>query len=412
MGIIAIIMALGVGVYINARNSQVAGDAAEQLKADVRRTQVRAVSTEGSCSTGKPKMWALKVDTPLKKVYSSYFCSDTNQWSSLVEEKRDYTVDSITLDNGLSKMAFIFNAPFGKFFQTDDLDPTTSPQIPLATKDDSNIDSYKPKLDSHLKTYSQIVIKLTYRSISYNVVIDGTTGTANVSATPPPPPPTYILTVNKAGNGTGTVTSSPAGINCGSDCNENYSSGASVTLTAAVGSGSTFAGWSGGSCSGTGACTLTISGNVAVTATFNQSPPPSPPPPNWIAGVGSLPSTVQVYYQDLFGGAWGPYNSLCVGPQCTGSPAVFVADNGVDFTSYPARDACKAIGGRLPTVAELQAIYANKVSYGTFQLSYYWSATQSDTSPGAYAWALDFASGGTYRTTKSFGQWVRCVRGQ
>ena len=41
----------------------------------------------------------------------------------------------------------------------------------------------------------------------------------------------YTLTVAKAGTGSGTVTSSPAGINCGADCSEPYNSGTVVTLT-------------------------------------------------------------------------------------------------------------------------------------------------------------------------------------
>jgi len=45
-------------------------------------------------------------------------------------------------------------------------------------------------------------------------------------------PNTYTLTVNKSGNGSGTVTSNPAGINCGTACSANFTSGASVTLTA------------------------------------------------------------------------------------------------------------------------------------------------------------------------------------
>ena len=40
------------------------------------------------------------------------------------------------------------------------------------------------------------------------------------------------LNVTKAGTGAGMVTSSPAGISCGSDCSEVYTSGALVTLTA------------------------------------------------------------------------------------------------------------------------------------------------------------------------------------
>lgn len=81
-------------------------------------------------------------------------------------------------------------------------------------------------------------------------------------------PTNYTLTVNKSGAGSGTVTSSPSGINCGSTCSANYSSGTSVTLTAAAASGSTFGGWA-GACSGTGACTVAMTAARSVTATFN-----------------------------------------------------------------------------------------------------------------------------------------------
>ena len=60
----------------------------------------------------------------------------------------------------------------------------------------------------------------------------------------------YTLTVSKSGTGSGTVTSSPAGIDCGSGCNYDYPEGTEVTLTASAASGSSFAGWS-GDCSGT-----------------------------------------------------------------------------------------------------------------------------------------------------------------
>jgi len=76
------------------------------------------------------------------------------------------------------------------------------------------------------------------------------------------------LTVSKSGAGTGTVTSSPAGINCGDDCSETYNQGTSVTLTARPASGSTFGGWS-GACSGTGTCTVTMNAAMSVTATFD-----------------------------------------------------------------------------------------------------------------------------------------------
>ena len=81
-------------------------------------------------------------------------------------------------------------------------------------------------------------------------------------------PAGFSLTVGKGGSGSGVVTSAPAGISCGSTCSANYASGTSVTLTAATASNSTFAGWS-GACSGTGACTVSMTQARAVTATFN-----------------------------------------------------------------------------------------------------------------------------------------------
>lgn len=48
------------------------------------------------------------------------------------------------------------------------------------------------------------------------------------------------LTVNKTGNG--TVTSTPAGINCGTDCTQTYLCGTTVQLTATAAAGSTLIG--------------------------------------------------------------------------------------------------------------------------------------------------------------------------
>ena len=80
----------------------------------------------------------------------------------------------------------------------------------------------------------------------------------------------YALSVSLLGTGGGSVTSSPAGINCGATCSVNFGAGTPVTLTTSPASGSTFTGW-GGACSGTGTCMLTMNSSQGVTATF--SPP-------------------------------------------------------------------------------------------------------------------------------------------
>ena len=83
-----------------------------------------------------------------------------------------------------------------------------------------------------------------------------------------PAPNSFTLSVAAAGNGGGTVTSSPTGINCGSACYYNFNYNMAVILTAVPSTGSTFTGWSGGGCSGRGTCTLTMSSARSVSATF------------------------------------------------------------------------------------------------------------------------------------------------
>jgi len=76
------------------------------------------------------------------------------------------------------------------------------------------------------------------------------------------------LTITKAGNGTGTVTSTPAGVDCGLTCYKDYTSNIQATLNATASAGSFFAGW-GGACSGTAPCQVSMSQAQNVTANFN-----------------------------------------------------------------------------------------------------------------------------------------------
>ncbi|MFH2068282.1 MAG: type II secretion system protein [Candidatus Omnitrophota bacterium] len=83
----------------------------------------------------------------------------------------------------------------------------------------------------------------------------------------------YTLIVNKTGDGSGTVTSNPSGIDCGSTCNYDFDDDTEVTLTAEAAGGSTFTAWSGEGCSGTGTCVVTLSEDREVTANFDVAGP-------------------------------------------------------------------------------------------------------------------------------------------
>jgi Divergent InlB B-repeat domain len=84
------------------------------------------------------------------------------------------------------------------------------------------------------------------------------------------PASAFSLSVTKRGSGRGRVTSSPAGIDCGTDCSETYKAGTQVTLTARPRTGSKFVGWE-GACSGTGRCKVTMDRVRAVTAVFSST---------------------------------------------------------------------------------------------------------------------------------------------
>lgn len=117
------------------------------------------------------------------------------------------------------------------------------------------------------------------------------------------------LTVTPAGNGAGVVTSQPSGINCGPTCTASFPAGSSIVLTATPSTGSTFGGWSGGGCSGTGNCTVSLSAATTVTATF----------------------TLQQYVMTVTTSGSGTVSSTPTGIDC-GNTCAFPFDYGTNVT--------------------------------------------------------------------------------
>jgi hypothetical protein len=78
----------------------------------------------------------------------------------------------------------------------------------------------------------------------------------------------YTVSIVKSGTGSGIVTSSPAGINCGPSCSAEVRSKFELTLTAVPAEGSIFDHWSGGGCTGSEPCTKQIKTTHTVRAIF------------------------------------------------------------------------------------------------------------------------------------------------
>jgi endoglucanase len=174
------------------------------------------------------------------------------------------------------------------------------------------------------------------------------TATFTASAT------SQTLTVARAGTGTGTVSSTPAGISCGSTCSASFASGTSVTLTASAASGSSFAGWS-GACTGTGTCTVSMTAARSVTATFNAS-------------VTGAPCDNPITFS---GGNTGNFNTT--GPICYRTSAVI---NGWGCSSFDGRTA--TVGGQASTCGQMP-VTRSADGFVYFQAS-----------AGAFPWATIF----------------------
>jgi hypothetical protein len=172
--------------------------------------------------------------------------------------------------------------------------------------------------------------------------------------------------VTRAGTGTGTVTSTSPGINCGGDCSQVYADGTPVTLEADAAAGSVFAGWS-VDCSGTGDCNLTMDEDKAVTATFNDNSAPSVPslsslprfrpratiPLDWTSssdtqsGIDHYTLEQQVAPPDQAFGPWEEVGGELIGtsfdaPGASGDTHCFrvSATNGAGLTSAPSEPRC------------------------------------------------------------------------
>jgi alpha-tubulin suppressor-like RCC1 family protein len=174
------------------------------------------------------------------------------------------------------------------------------------------------------------------------------TGLLTNSANPLAP---WVGNISVQATAGGTVTSSAAGINCGTTCAGSFAFGNTITLTATPLAGYTFGGWSGASCSGTGTCAIPITGGTPVSATFNTtlavavtgSGTVTSSPAGINCGTNcsaNIPagSTVTLTAVPATGSALASWTGACAGngtsPTCSVALAA-AASVGVSFTTTP-----------------------------------------------------------------------------
>jgi len=168
--------------------------------------------------------------------------------------------------------------------------------------------------------------------------------------------PPATLSVFRSGTGSGSVLSSPAGIDCGETCAFEFPGDQLVTLAASADPGSEFSGWS-GACSGTGSCQVTMSEARAVTARFEAeegTPPPSHFPLNVLltgsgsGSVASLPLGITC-------------GSVCAGEFETGQMVTLTATAGEGSEFLGWSGACSGVGACEVPIDEARSVGAEFV---------------------------------------------------
>ena len=161
----------------------------------------------------------------------------------------------------------------------------------------------------------------------------------------------FTLTVSTTGPGSGTLTSAPAGIDCGTDCTQDYDDGTSVTLSHAAAADSVFNGWS-GDCTGSGACVVAMDQARSVSARFELSNP----------GATTLFSSVlpSARSGSTGGGASAPGTS---GAQAAGGPITVFASV-INAGANPAQSCQIVIPAGAPVTLSYQETNAANVPTG------------------------------------------------
>jgi hypothetical protein len=148
---------------------------------------------------------------------------------------------------------------------------------------------------------------------------------------------TETIGVTRTGIGTGTVTSTPAGIACGTTCSAGFDYGSTVILKATPDAGAAFTSWT-GACFGQGAmCSLSMTTDRSTNAVFGlqSATPPPTASPRPVSTPHPTPTTTSSGSKSPAPGASGPGQ-----PTPGSSPGSGLASPGsVDVSAAPGTSA-------------------------------------------------------------------------
>jgi uncharacterized repeat protein (TIGR02543 family) len=194
-------------------------------------------------------------------------------------------------------------------------------------------------------------------------------------------PEQHVLLVSGTGNGTGAISTSPAGVACSysgttsGTCSASFVSGTVVTLTATTAGGHTFAGWS-GDCAGTSTCQLTMDQGHNVTAIFT-----APPPTHLLTvtgggtgsgGITSNPSGINCTVSG------GTASGTCNAPYTSGTLVTLTAAPVSGHTFAGWSGTCTGTGSCQVTMSQARTVTATFTApLPTYQLSVAGSGTGS-----------------------------------
>jgi prepilin-type N-terminal cleavage/methylation domain-containing protein len=162
-------------------------------------------------------------------------------------------------------------------------------------------------------------------------------------------------------------------------------------------------------------------GTLIYRITNDAGPAEVVPDPNWISGITAtvmagkfvratdLGSTMQ--YKTSNTSAVSPQGAIGLDPNYPSNMSLVnpQENTGVDFSLYPAQNACKALGGRLPNMQELLAIYAGRATYGNnFVANWYWSATDEGAGLSYVVYFGNGMTGDAWNSTNP--SYTRCVK--